>query len=705
MSYIAPNSIIQFLSDIPFDVDYENTMYFANGTEQNNYMLNHVEYTLQAQSYTRVNRGVIRVGIGVDNSSMQKLFYCNYMRFVNSDFEAKWWYAFIDSVEYVNNNTVEITFHIDVLQTFIGNLEFNQCLIEREHVIDDGIGAHTLPEGLETGEYRSWPASCYLVDENSPTGLAYMHNRFEYQPCVILACALDNTNLSKYTYGITVPGIATDTGKYYSGVKYYAYKMYGGGETQGIYQFNFGGTWYSGNRIYFNSHAIYLDAEHASTDDTVAETVAYAVNEYSYGDGLYFAVHSDYGVITVYETTGHYGSGIPTVRTDNSETGIIYSYTIQDGSAGSEYGDIDKLNNALQTINSSSEGSKIDAVVGLFMMPLEFYPKTQSELTNGVSPLDFRVYMPTDIDGYTPRNKKLFCYPYNVMYETNNTGAYAEYRYENFIRPYDNGQSTGVTGYYTRFKIWGNISMNPGMYCAPAFYNGNAMATGATDDELVVTGFPMCSYNVDSYKAWLAQNAGTITAAGIGILGGWASAIAGGAIAGAGLTATGAMSGGHIGQHLALSGAEKAMKSRYYEGVQLPSGGLIASTLGAVGQLYDHSRRPPQVSGHNNANLAYQAGQLTFSFYNKQIKAEYARIIDAFFDMYGYKTNRVGTPLLATRTCYTYVKTVGCSLKETIPNDFLREIEGIFNKGVRFWRTNAVFGSFDPSVNNNTVLS
>lgn len=681
MSYVAPNSIIQFLSNIPFDIGYENTMYFADGTEQNSYMEQHIEYTLQAQSYTRVNRGVIRVGIGVDNTSMRKLFWCNYMRFVNTDFEQKWWYAFIDSVEYVNNNTVEITFHIDVIQTFISNLSFNQCLIEREHVLDDSIGLHTLPEQLETGEYRSYPASFYLVDSASPTGLAYMYNRFEYIACIILACALDNNDLSKYAYGVPVAGIAAGTGKYYSGVRYYAYKMYGGGEQQGIYQFNFAGNWSDSDHIYFNgSNIILTDA--ATNDDTVAERVVDAINNYGAGAGLYFAVHTDFGVITVYETTGHFGSGLPDVST-TSATGQIYSYVIQEGSDGDEYGDINKLNAALKTIN---ENAKTDAIVGLFMMPLEFYPKTQSELQNGVQPLDARIYCPTTIDGYTPRNNKLFCYPYNILYATNNTGAYAEYKYENFIRPYDDGTVTGVGGYYTRFKIWGNISMNPGMYCAPAFYNGNALGTGATDDELVVTGFPMCSFNVDSYKAWLAQNAGTIAATASDIMGDWASSFIN-----SGLVASGFLSS----------------KNKVRDTMQVVNqfDSALDKTGYALGKLYDHSRKPPQVSGQNNTNLAYQAGQLTFSFYNKQIKAEYARIIDAYFDMYGYKTNRVGTPLLATRTCYTFVKTVGCSLQETIPNDFIKEIEGIFNKGIRFWRPNAVFGNFDPTVNNNVPLS
>ena len=57
MSYIAPNSTIQFLSDIPFDINYENTVYFDNISQQEAWMANKVQRTLSAQSYTRVGRG------------------------------------------------------------------------------------------------------------------------------------------------------------------------------------------------------------------------------------------------------------------------------------------------------------------------------------------------------------------------------------------------------------------------------------------------------------------------------------------------------------------------------------------------------------------------------------------------------------------------------------------------------------------------
>ena len=37
MAYIAPNTTVQLLYNIPFDVQHENTMYFASIAEQNAY--------------------------------------------------------------------------------------------------------------------------------------------------------------------------------------------------------------------------------------------------------------------------------------------------------------------------------------------------------------------------------------------------------------------------------------------------------------------------------------------------------------------------------------------------------------------------------------------------------------------------------------------------------------------------------------------
>lgn len=710
MSYIVPNSTIKVFrrsntGPIPFDVNYENTCYFPNAAAQESYMNAFNPIIIDANSYQRVNSGVIKISTGINDNNIDALYNANYMAFKNTSFENKWFYCFVDRTEYLNNNTVTMWYHLDVIQTYMFDWRLNQCLIEREHTVTDRFGEHTLPEGLETGPYRSIPAAVYLQVPDAPDGEVYMFNRFEYQRAIILATTLDVNEMitgnEEYSYGVIVPGAAGvgGGGEYYSGVRYTAFRL-NSEASQGIYRITFSGNFVAGDRILVDDVMTTLTAAQVTNAASVAAAVATNVTSNS---EHYFATHaqSGYAFIDLYERPAWLGYGYPNVQS-NSVQGAFYVEVITPGSSG-ELEEVHKLNQFLQQATTKA---KSDAIIGLFMMPYEFYPKTDDELNNGVAPLNMRVAFPTFIgsplasDGYVPRNKKLFCSPYNEMYVTNNTGNEAQYRFEDFSNPHVRDSCM--------FSIWGNLSMNPGMYCAPMFYNGNGYMAGAIDDELIVTGFPMCSYAIDSYKAWLAQNAGMIGATAGSLVAGWATFI-GSAVATGGTNV--AFQGANIGAgvptgQLQLPGTvdARANTGHSFSNAQpaTPGMGLIGGTLGALGTLYDHSRRPPQSHGANNGNLAYQAGQLTFSWYYKQIKPEYAKIIDKFFDMYGYKTNRVGVPNLAARPKYTYVKTIGCSIDGMIPGDYKSQIEAIFDKGIRFWESNAVFGVYDPDVNDNS---
>lgn len=718
MSYVEPNSIVKIYTTdttgapVPFDPNQENTVLFVSAEQQHNYLEVFRPITLTKNSYTRMTRGVIKIGFENDITSetykdkiIAAVYNANYMAFKNTSFENKWFYAFIDSTEYLNNNTVTIAYHIDPIQTYMFDWNFNQCLIEREHTVTDNYGEHTLPEGLETGPYRSIPASVYLQDPLSPTGESFMYNRFEYQRCVVVATSFDIDDIlsaagdviskkPKYSYGVIIPGAAGygGGGEYYSGVRYNVFRIESEPE-QGVYEAMFSDNFAEGDTINFGDIVITLSASQAHDDYSVARAVADKVHSES---SQYSAEldQSDLRVMVVTERSGNYGAGVPYFSTD-SEKGLCAIRTLVPGTDGS-LSEVNKLNKFFKTVASSNLEA---GVLCAFMMPYEFFPKGE-QLVDGVRPLSMRVPFPTMLgspnveDGYVPRNKKLFCSPYNELYVTNNSGNEAQYRFEDFSNP--NIRESCM------FSIWGNLSTNPGMYVAPLFYNGNGYMSGAVDDELVLSGFPMCSFTTDSFRAWLSQNAGVIGATAGSLIGGWASLI------GATVSLTPNSPTGNVGSGLPmLTGnvGQNKMNLNITPNIKQPSNGLIGATLGALGTLYDHSRRPPQSHGAMNGNLTYQAAQLTFSWYYKQIKQEYAEIIDKFFDMYGYKTNRVGIPILNARPKYSYVKTIGCSIEGLIPGDMKRAIESIFDKGIRFWQPDAVFGNFDPEVNPNQPVT
>ena len=147
MSYIAPDTDIYLLANVECDKSYDNVKYFATKNAQHTYMSDKIVKSFTNQSYGRVNRGTFRLFCKADD-----VYQCNYLMFQNTAFGNKWFYAFINSIEYVSNNTCEVRFTIDLFQTWFLDCTLGQCFVEREHVTDDSIGAHTLNEDVPTGE-------------------------------------------------------------------------------------------------------------------------------------------------------------------------------------------------------------------------------------------------------------------------------------------------------------------------------------------------------------------------------------------------------------------------------------------------------------------------------------------------------------------------------------------------------------------------
>lgn len=83
------------------------------------------------------------------------------------------------------------------------------------------------------------------------------------------------------------------------------------------------------------------------------------------------------------------------------------------------------------------------------------------------------------------------------------------------------------------------------------------------------------------------------------------------------------------------------------------------------------------------------------------IKAEFAKIIDDYFSMFGYKTNEVKIPNLTGRQNWNYVKTIDCNILGNFPQEDLQEIKDMFNNGLTIWHNTSTF--LDYSQNNNIV--
>lgn len=147
MAYIAPNSTVYILKGVPLDRSYNHTLLQSGLSSQYETFYRYVKYTLFFQSYQRAGKGKIRVALLADN-----LYDCNYIMFNNTSYGNKWFYAFIDSVDYINDNATEINYTIDVMQTWYFDYELGSCYVEREHSLTDNIGENLVPENIDTGD-------------------------------------------------------------------------------------------------------------------------------------------------------------------------------------------------------------------------------------------------------------------------------------------------------------------------------------------------------------------------------------------------------------------------------------------------------------------------------------------------------------------------------------------------------------------------
>lgn len=264
-------------------------------------------------------------------------------------------------------------------------------------------------------------------------------------------------------------------------------------------------------------------------------------------------------------------------------------------------------------------------------------------------------------DNYTPKNKKLLTFPFSFLQVSNHSGQIINYNWENF------NLLEIASDNKIKFNIKGTITPGGSMKAFPINYNN---ILNNYDDNIVVGKLPIGAYNNDVYTNWLTQNgvniglnvlsSGLQVASGIGMM-----ATGAGALAGAGNIASGALS--------------------------------IANTLGSV---YQHSLIPDSVSGNVNCgDVNFTLGLTNLEFKRMSIKNEYAKIIDDYFSMFGYKVNTVKVPNITGRTNWNYVKTINCNFDGDIPQTDLNIIRAMFNNGVTLWHNPSTMYNYSNSNN------
>lgn len=328
------------------------------------------------------------------------------------------------------------------------------------------------------------------------------------------------------------------------------------------------------------------------------------------------------------------------------------------------------LNGVLQRVANAGKSS---AIVTMFMAPNNYYEATAvpdhsfytvddkfGAYTNTFTYSDGQTTVtppgnPTNVNGYVPRNNKLLTFPYCYIMASNNCGSSAIYKYELFSSSPD-------------FRYIGTLCPGMSIKLQPLNYKGEAINN---NEGLVIGKLPICSWNTDVYTNWLTQNSVNIASSIAGDMG---SIAIGGAM----------LSGG-----MAIGGTGNVVSG-------------VTGITGTIGSIYQHSLIPPQINGDINASdVTYASGDNRIDLCCMSIKQEYARVIDSYFDMFGYKVNTVKTPNITGRQNWNFIKTIDCNADGDIPQEDLDTIKKACNTGITFWHNPA--NMYNYSLTNNIV--
>ena len=533
------NSQIIICKNIKLDKSYKDVLNYTEGQMLALCQANAVA-TDSSYSFIRSEKGVIKTSFSYNDA-----LKCNYMAFQNPDYSNKWFFAFIDDVEYANDGTAKIYYTIDEYSTWFDYWNPEPCFVEREHVTNDAIGLHTLPEGLECGEY------------------------------VINVTGDVETNL--HTTELICIGVS----------------------------------WLPDNTPYYTPNRVY---------GGVFSGMSYILFKFTESAAKFIQAYADLG------------------KLEN----IINIFMIPISIANVDY----------------TDGWSIGELGNQTGINFRVLPNTAGVVTIRN---DITLTSPSTLNGYSPKNNKLFCYPYNCLTITNNVGTQAEYRYEDFVN------NTPV------FSLIGVPSPSCSVWLFPNNYKKSDNVRGGYNWGIPVAKYPMGSWNGDQYTNWMTQN-------GINILGNRIDAPTAHAI------------GGSL---QALTGAATKQYGSIFEG--------FGQMFGAVQEQYRASMIPNTIGGQvNSGDVCYAYNKMSPTYYKMSIKEEYARIIDDWFSRFGYKINRVKLPNQIGRTYWYYVKigageNIGYSTNtdRSVPAASMEVINNIYRAGVTNWHDHSNIGNYN----------
>ena len=439
-------------------------------------------------------------------------------------------------------------------------------------------------------------------------------------------------------------------------------------------------TWYSK----FSVGKAFIEREHVSDDTIGKHTLQEPINT---GD---FIVNN-FGLLDEYGSDTHVIIGVTKVPADvYNIQGVLVDNKIQARTSnyngvfsGLTYFAFKQPSDASQFVAMMDLNGLADNIVNVFLCPTSLFsvvspatwdPYTYDEevafgglhvhlafdykiipASNAESLLfdNKTVTINSTLDGYTPKNNKMFTKQFNYLYVTNNNGGDISYAYEDFKDNTPSFRGIGTVGPGCSIRLTPLDYKKWDMTNAPTRKN-NLLPFGLTGGK-----YPTCSWRSDTYTNWITQQSIN-------------NHITLGKVAGIG-----------IGSAISPEATVASISSSFMEGM--------------IESQNKEEIMPVVARGNTNVgDVTYACGMTNFAYYQMSCKYEYAVICDQFLSHFGYKVNEVKTPNLLSRTKFNYIKVGGMDelISGEIPASDLEKINDIFRKGVTIFHDYTTFGDY-----------
>ena len=337
-----------------------------------------------------------------------------------------------------------------------------------------------------------------------------------------------------------------------------------------------------------------------------------------------------------------------------------------------DYTDLPSLQSFIQSVVSARS---VSAIQGIFMCPSELLTGYIDTLNHNKLIGSTTVYSNVETffpksnsspySDYVPKNNKCYCWPYHFLEVSNSNGEKQQYKIEDFTK--DERGNILFTNYMAlQIGISGRL--------CPTNYKGTLTALYENDESVSLSKFPSCQWSSDYYTNWLTQNSinmiRTIANTNVGI---------------------------------DASLFTKAGSAADVMGSTGASGGSAASSVtDLIGKHMQARMNANQVAGDNTGDVSFAMGVNGYTFLEKRSKLQNLKIIDDYFTMFGYKTNRLKVPNITGRSNWNYVETNNINIVADIPQEDLQMIKSFFNNGITLWHTTTYFLDYSKT---NSIVS